>query len=712
MLNLHTPSRTLDHIQYGEPVALIYEKQDDLDDVIIPLLDAGFQNGEHCSYITTVDALDAARCLLDSLYPAPSRLSCIGIDPAKQPVFHEIVRILTQECQLALYRTPRTTRIICDMNHLLSRTERSEDFLEGAAQLLKLQLPNCILLFHYHRSSTNPDIVKWIVMTHPSIIWGHRFYHGIHYIPSQEHLKQDHREYEIQVLLNRIEQESINKENVRFFATLVEHASQPVAVCLDNGSLLTCNAAFCNLTGYSLEELRLLSWMTDLTPSRWREAEQHLMARLIGTGTPIRYEKEFLRKDRTSVPVELLTHMVLDSNGNPLYFYAFVTDITERKTAEANLRLWASVIETVSEGIIVYDRNWSVRSANPAFTAITGYNAEDFAEPQSVAQVLKLAQQDALSIRQALLAGGQWSGQVNSFRKNEESYIAEISAFAIPDGNGRPDYFVAVIRDVTEREKIREEQQVLQQKLATADRLALLSTLTAGVVHEISQPLNAIKMLADGMLFWQRQGKMPDGIRLTDKLTRISNQANRINDIIHHMRAFAHSGDMSIQPCCLNQAVTGAFKLVSTQLTNHGILLEDDLQPELLPVFANLNRLEEIVINLLVNAMHALDDASCETKLVRCRTWNEDAHVCLEVIDNATGIDPRLGRQIFEPFFTTKSDHEGSGLGLAIVHSQITGYGGIVDYCNNDLGGATFLIRLPAIPNSIVGGADHSHIAG
>jgi PAS domain S-box-containing protein len=120
----------------------------------------------------------------------------------------------------------------------------------------------------------------------------------------------------------------------RFLAEVIELASQPFCIGYADGRLGMMNAAFERLTGYSREELRTRGWDAGLTPPEWREFEHKLLAEQLQSGLPIRYEKEYVRKDGTRVPIELLVHVVLDSAGHPDYYYSFVTDITERKQAE------------------------------------------------------------------------------------------------------------------------------------------------------------------------------------------------------------------------------------------------------------------------------------------------------------------------------------------------------------------------------------------
>ena len=140
-----------------------------------------------------------------------------------------------------------------------------------------------------------------------------------------------------EIILRRVE------ERNRLLADILEHASQPFGIGLPDGSLGIVNKAFCDLTGYTSEELKTLDWAKVLTPPEYLSMEAEKLAELVKTGQPVRYQKEYIRKDKSRVPIELLVHLVRNTAGQAEYYYSFLTDITERKKAEyENKRLMES----------------------------------------------------------------------------------------------------------------------------------------------------------------------------------------------------------------------------------------------------------------------------------------------------------------------------------------------------------------------------------
>ena len=125
----------------------------------------------------------------------------------------------------------------------------------------------------------------------------------------------------------------INREN-EFMAGFIKYSSQPFGVGYPDGSIGMINGAFENLTGYTKEELNKIDWTKTLTPVKWHELEKQKLEELHRKGKPIRYEKEYIRKDGTIVPIELIVHLIKDKKGNPEYYYSFINDITERKLGE------------------------------------------------------------------------------------------------------------------------------------------------------------------------------------------------------------------------------------------------------------------------------------------------------------------------------------------------------------------------------------------
>lgn len=241
------------------------------------------------------------------------------------------------------------------------------------------------------------------------------------------------------------------------------------------------------------------------------------------------------------------------------------------------------------------------------------------------------------------------------------------------------------------------EDRIRDLNLYHDDRLAALGTMAAGIAHELNQPLNTIRVVTDGFLFGRAEGWPLDPEELFEGLEMISKQVARMDKVIRNVRNFAREErDTGGESVMANEAIENVFSMIGRQIEAHGIRVEKDLDPELPPLWTTLNELEQVVMNLIVNARQALDDCSRDPKKLRVRTGSRDGAVLIEVSDNGGGIPDHLLEKIFDPFFTTKAAGKGTGLGLSISQSIVSRFGGRIEVCNNESGGATFVVFVPA----------------
>ena len=241
------------------------------------------------------------------------------------------------------------------------------------------------------------------------------------------------------------------------------------------------------------------------------------------------------------------------------------------------------------------------------------------------------------------------------------------------------------------------ETEVEQSKLLVmrADRLSSLGTMTAGIIHEITQPLNAINVSAQTILYGFQRGWELDSEQAQGSLNLIIQQIRRITEIIRNMRAFARDGLPAERELdSLNVQVGRIMSLFGEQLKAHNINIELDLGtiPE---TIINSQQILQIILNLITNARQALDEIEKKDKLIKIRTFVEKDSVCLEVADNGPGIPESLREKIFDPFFSTKEVGKGTGLGLSISMGFANDHNGVIDFYNNEYGGASFLLKLP-----------------
>jgi PAS domain S-box-containing protein len=371
-----------------------------------------------------------------------------------------------------------------------------------------------------------------------------------------------------------------------------------------------------------------------------------------------------------------------------------------------NIQLLAEVFNNMYEGIVIVNEQGVIEMINPAFTNITGYSFTESIGYKLKELIARHHEPEFFGcLKSFILDRGRWIGTATYKRKNGGVYFAAASVNIIRDEINHRLQYVVVFHDITEMLGLKKEREELLEQNARVKRLSSLTAMSAGVVHEIAQPLNAIKVAADGVLYRYRNGYSLNQSEVFQKMEEISREASKIGEIIHHMRDFASIAQVSeLIPCDINKTVKTVLSMMGRQLSSHGIDVIIKLAEQLPLVLASPTRLEEVIINLLANAMHALDEVDRSEKQIVCTTSYE-ANIILEVSDNAAGIDIDIKDKIFEPFFTTRRSGEGMGMGLSVVQSILESLQGKIESYNNDMGGASFKVELMPLA-----GTDNSNV--
>jgi PAS domain S-box-containing protein len=267
----------------------------------------------------------------------------------------------------------------------------------------------------------------------------------------------------------------------------------------------------------------------------------------------------------------------------------------------------------------------------------------------------------------------------------------------ILDYEGQPT-ICFVLDDTTEQNELARKVRLNELKMYHEGRLTSLGIMAAGIAHELNQPLNTIRVVTDGFLFGRDEGWSLDPDELYEGMEMISSQVQRMSEVIRNIRNFAREDrEEEYVEVDVNRTIENVFSMIGRQFEAHGVVVHKNLADELPPVMAHSNRLEQVIMNLLVNARQALDECGREQKELWIATKPTHQSVCIETVDNATGIPIHLIDKIFDPFFTTKEVGQGTGLGLTISKSIIREINGTIEAFNNARGGATFLITLPSV---------------
>jgi PAS domain S-box-containing protein len=295
-------------------------------------------------------------------------------------------------------------------------------------------------------------------------------------------------------------------------------------------------------------------------------------------------------------------------------------------------------------------------------------------------------------------------------RDGHEVYAMVYTARLI-DGDHQHVGWMSSVVDITAQKRAEEQQQQREAQLQRVQRVITVGEMASTLAHELNQPLAALVNYAAAARALAAQGRND---LLADSLAALSDQALRAADIVGRIRRWVRQQPQTREPCDLNAVVDQSLALLlRAEARRHGIAVQLDLAAGPLCVHADRVLLEQVVLNLGLNALQAMqggdaadgspalatDSAAAPAKpplelLLRTRT--DASHALLEVLDRGPGLSPEIATRLFEPFFTTRA--EGLGLGLNICRSIVESMGGELLASNRDGGGAVFLIRLPEAP--------------
>ncbi|PID94001.1 MAG: hypothetical protein CSA95_05010 [Bacteroidetes bacterium] len=263
----------------------------------------------------------------------------------------------------------------------------------------------------------------------------------------------------------------------------------------------------------------------------------------------------------------------------------------------------------------------------------------------------------------------------------------------LTDKHKRLTIFIDLISSALERFEV-------HNKLRQTERIASIGEIATGMAHELSQPLNIISWSLDNILLTINSGNVSQEY-LDKKTKRIHESIQRTRTIIDHVRTFARDQNSTLSdPFQINESITNALNLVTEQYTNHGIQIEKILDSTLPPATGNTYRFEEVILNLLSNASHAIESKRAIKKedyqgKIEIRTYSSKDHLFVEVNDNGCGIPKHIQGKVIQPFFTTKEEGKGTGIGLAIVFGIIKDMNGSLDISSKEHSGTKIKIAIP-----------------
>ncbi len=485
----------------------------------------------------------------------------------------------------------------------------------------------------------------------------------------------------------------IASHGARLYRFLFDHADDGVFVFDLDGCCVAVNQRAAGMLGCRVEDLVGRSVTEIVAPDERADVAAKRQVLLAGQDVRL-HERTLCAQDGTFVPVEVSLTLVRDDQERPLYIHGLVRDISERKRVEKmHIRL-AAALEQTAEAIVILDDAAIIQYVNPAFEQVTGYTRQEaIGKPP---QMIESGESDAAFFRDmwyALAHGESWAGHLAGKRKDGSDYQAQVTISPVQDAAGQVINYIIVQRDVTRRAR-------LESQLRQAQKMEAVGQLAGGIAHDFNNHLTAILGYAELLL---DDPALPEAVR--SDLDEIRRAAQRSASLTQQLLIFSRKQVVQPQILDLNTIIPDMEKMLR-RLIGEDIELAAVLDPDLGLVKAGVVQIEQIVMNLVVNARDAMPDGgqvTIETANVELDENYAQIHagvvpghyVMLSVSDNGIGMDQEVKAHIFEPFFTTKGEGKGTGLGLATVYGIVEQCGGHIQVYSEPGHGTTFKIYLP-----------------
>jgi histidine kinase len=412
-------------------------------------------------------------------------------------------------------------------------------------------------------------------------------------------------------------------------------------------------------------------------------------------GKPHSSEETGVSKDGTNTHWVVRSAPIKNDEGEVVAAMEMSLDVTQvrflEKKVEKTEKKYQIIFNTIPNPVFVLDgKTLDILDCNESATAIYGFNKEEML----MTSFLNFFKENHREEYASEIKSSNIINKAKHLRRDGQIIYVNIR-ISSSEYAGQ-EVLLVTTSDITKR--LTAEQQLIQ-----ASKMATLGEMATGVAHELNQPLSVIKTSSSFIIKKVRKNETIQEEILKTMAEEIDSHVDRASKIINHMREFGRKSDVKKEPVLVNEPLEKALEIFRQQLKLREINIVKELEKDLPPILADPNRLEQVFINLLINARDAIEEKSGKTdqvyvtKEIFLGTSLRNGMVNVEVKDTGSGIPKPILDKIFEPFFTTKNVGKGTGLGLSISYSILQDYGGRIKVETTEGEGSTFIIQFPVL---------------
>jgi PAS domain S-box-containing protein len=364
----------------------------------------------------------------------------------------------------------------------------------------------------------------------------------------------------------------------------------------------------------------------------------------------------------------------------PLLMARLAVERGEARQSDSRRRLLAAATEQADDYLVILTPEGRIEHANRAFCRGVGYSPAEVVGLQSADLLAEQSRSQPEAIFEVVRAEGVWRGKLVRRRKDGSTFPSSCTVVSLPDDRGLIAHFVVIGRDIS-------GEMQLRNQLIHSERLAAVGQLVSGVAHELNNPLQSIVGFTELLIEAERRQEV------RADLDRVRSEAHRAAKIVRNLLAFVRRSAVERATVNLNEVARTTVALRSYELAGFDIEVHEQYDEGLPSVLANREEIQQVLLNLILNAEHAMRGANGRGRLL-IRTAVTGSGAIVDVQDDGPGVPFELGGQIFEPFFSTKEVGQGTGLGLSIALGIAEAHGGSLSLAPVATG-ACFRLSLP-----------------